>query len=86
MSTLLGPNGKPLNDALTPQIIGAPRSLEEFPILNSGEINEFVNASRQILTQGMPLEVPAAMPMELMARVAATLVHLTEEDGEGGEE
>ncbi len=85
MSTLLGPNGKPMNAALTPQIVGAPRSLEEFPILNPEEIEEFVSASRQILTQGMPLEIPAAMPMELMVRVAATLVHFTEEEEEGEE-
>jgi hypothetical protein len=85
MSALLGPDGNPMNASITPQIIGVPRSLEEFPILNPTEIEEFVGASRQILTQGMPLEIPAAMPMELMVRVAATLVHLTEEEEEGEE-
>ena len=83
--SLLGPDGNPMNAAITPQIVGVPRSLEDFPILNSSEIEEFVGASRQILTQGMPLEIPAAMPMELMVRVAATLVHFTEEEEEGEE-
>jgi len=74
--SLLGPDGKPavMNG---PQLVGSKKRLEDMPLLSQEEIDNFVEAARHILSTGMPLEVPAALPTGLMVRTAATLVSLS---------
>tara|TARA_Y100000310_G_scaffold115743_1_gene114341 strand:+ start:4497 stop:4754 length:258 start_codon:yes stop_codon:yes gene_type:complete len=75
--TLLGPDGKPVM-ANGPQLVGSKKTLQDMPLLTDEEINNFINAAKHLLDQGTPLEIPAALPTELLVRTAATLLSLKE--------
>ena len=53
-------------------IIGQ-KGLDALPVLCKAELDEFINGFEQTLKQGIPLEVPAAMAIGHLARMAVTL-------------
>jgi len=54
-------------------IIGSPKSLSEVPVFSKLEIEELVAGSTEMLKQGIPGEVPAAVPVKHLLRLTATL-------------
>lgn len=71
--SLFGPDGQPLG---TGRIIGGPKDLTAFPLLQEATIHEMYDGMNQLIASGQPLEVPAAMPMGQLASLARTLMHL----------
>lgn len=70
--SLFGPDGQPLR---TGRIIGGPKDLTDFPLLHERTIDEMYDGMNQLIANGQPLEVPAAMPMAQLASLARTLKH-----------
>lgn len=54
-------------------IIGAPKNLDEAELLSREEIEGFINNANAMLATGTPMEIPAAVPIGQLARIAATL-------------
>ena len=54
-------------------IIGQPRKIEDVEPLKDSEIDEILEGVKQNLAQGTPLNIPAALPLGFLARIAATL-------------
>lgn len=54
-------------------IIGTPKSLAELPIFSKPEYDELVDGMTNLVASGTPLEVPAAIPLNQLARMSATL-------------
>lgn len=59
-------------------IIGAPKSIKEVPLFSKPEIVELTRGMDDTLRQGIPPEVPAAIPVGHLARIAATLTRFHE--------
>lgn len=77
MSKLVGLDGNPISsDSLHNPF--KKQTIDDFPVLAQHELDEFYRAANQTLDQGIPLNIPTAMPLELLVRVAATLKHLSE--------
>lgn len=53
-------------------IVGQPKSVEELGPLAQSEIDEMIQGATEALANGVPMEVPAAMPLLLLCRMAAT--------------
>ena len=54
-------------------LIGTPKTLAELSIFSKPEYDELVNGMTQLVASGTPLEVPAAIPLNQLARMSATL-------------
>jgi hypothetical protein len=76
MSKLVGLDGNPISsDSMHNPF--KKQTIDDFPVLTQPELDEFYRAANQTLDQGIPLNIPTAMPLELLVRVAATLKHLS---------
>jgi len=54
-------------------IIGAPKDLESFSPLGKAEIDQLCEGTEQLLSQGVPLDVPSAVMTRDLLRIAVTL-------------
>jgi hypothetical protein len=54
-------------------IIGAPKSIDEFPVFADQEINELINGMENLVKSGVPGAVPAGIPIVQLARIASTI-------------
>jgi len=69
---MFGPDGKPINLMASP-IVGGPKGLDDVPAFNDATLDELIKGMDEMVAQGTPLEVPAAMPIGQLAGVARTL-------------
>lgn len=81
MSKLVGLDGNPISSD-TMHNPFKKNTIDDFPVLTQPELDEFYRAANQTLDQGIPLNIPTAMPLELLVRVAATLKKLSQEQQE----
>lgn len=55
-------------------IIGQPKNIEDLGLLAQSEIDEMIQGAREAVANGVPVyEIPAAMPLALLCRMATTL-------------
>jgi hypothetical protein len=54
-------------------IIGATKDVESFDPLGKAEIDQLYEGSKQLLSQGVPLDVPSAVMTRDIIRLAVTL-------------
>lgn len=54
-------------------IIGTPKSLDELQTFSAPELEELYKGMEQYVTSGVPMEVPAAIPIGQLGRIVATL-------------
>lgn len=85
MSKLVGLDGNPISSD-TMHNPFKKNTIDDFPVLTQPELDEFYRAANQTLDQGIPLNIPTAMPLELLVRVAATLKKLSQEQQEQQEQ
>ena len=78
MSKLVGLDGNPISSD-TMHNPFKKNTIDDFPVLTQPELDEFYRAANQTLDQGIPLNIPTAMPLELLVRVAATLKKLSQD-------
>ena len=54
-------------------LIGAPKSLEELQTFSKPELEELFKGTEAYVTSGVPMEVPAAIPIGQFGRIVITL-------------
>jgi hypothetical protein len=54
-------------------IIGTPKSLDELQTFSVQELEELFKGMEQYITSGVPMEVPAAIPIGQLGRIVVTL-------------
>jgi len=59
-------------------IIGSPKSLKDVPVFSKLEIEELSAGAMEMIKQGIPGEVPAAVPLKHLLRITATLMEYRE--------
>ena len=72
---MFGPDGKPINpqQLMGGQLLGQPKTLDDIEVYDERTIDAFADGAQQMLSQGLPIEVPAAMPMGQIAQCAKTM-------------
>ena len=82
--SLLGPDGQPidLNNPKT-RIIGQKFELEELEPFARVDLEQFIQGARDMMKQGVPEHVPAAMPVGHICRLARTMLDYMPVDAEG---
>ncbi|MAH47926.1 hypothetical protein CMI37_19045 [Candidatus Pacearchaeota archaeon] len=72
---MFGPDGKPINSRqlMGGQLLGQPKTLDDVKPFSEETIEAFADGALQMLSSGMPLEVPGAMPMGQIAQCAKTM-------------
>ena len=72
---MYGPDGKPINpqQLMGGQLLGQPKTLNDIEVYDEKTIDAFADGAEQMLSQGLPVEVPAAMPMGQIAQCAKTM-------------
>jgi hypothetical protein len=53
-------------------IIGAPKSVKDFPVLKKEEVEMLVKTLAELLAQGLPAEAPMGVPMGSLAQLVHT--------------
>jgi hypothetical protein len=55
------------------RIIGAPKSLNDLQTFNAAELSELFSGMEEYVTSGVPMEVPASIPVGQLGRIVVTL-------------
>ena len=53
-------------------IIGAPKSVKDFPVLKKEEVEVLVKTLAELLAQGLPAEAPMGVPLGSLAQLVHT--------------
>ena len=56
-----------------PPIIGGPKDLNDIKVFCKMELEELYGGARHLLSEGVPLTTPAALPVGDLVRLAATM-------------
>ena len=54
-------------------ILGTPKSLDELQSFSGPELNELFKGTEGVIIGGIPLEIPANIPLGQLGRIVATL-------------
>ena len=72
---LFGPDGKPMQGG---RVVGGPKSVTDVPPFQSEEVQTFAQGMNNLIEQGHPMEIPAALAFQDICRFIRTIQVLTE--------
>jgi hypothetical protein len=67
---LLGPDGQPM---MPGGLLGEPKSMEDIEVFGAEDIAGIVDAAEKMISEGVPMAVPGAIPIGDLCRIAKTL-------------